>query len=102
MYNIKKGKQMKEQETEQEFPPGTTIKEVSQNTFVSFGTALLRAQEGKKIKRDIWASEGKWVTLNKPNQFISIPMLVINSIKGDKIPYTPSYEDLLAKDWTAR
>lgn len=66
---------------------------------MTFGEALERAKDFKRIARQGW--DNKYVTLLDPgpNAEMTQPYLYQCSESGEKCPWAPSHQELLADDW---
>jgi hypothetical protein len=73
----------------------------------SFATAYEYIKEGKKVSRRGWNNQRIWIILyNKGNKYyrgINLngfrDFIVMMTIGGKYIPWTPSQTDLLTEDW---
>lgn len=67
---------------------------------MDFGYALTIIRGGGRMTRAEW-NNGHSVSLWMPhaNSFATQPYLYIETVAGDRIPWTPSQTDVLAYDW---
>ena len=81
---------------------------ITKNTNIfSFATAHEYIKEGKKVSRQGWNNKRIWIILyNKGNNYyrgINLngfeDFIVMMTIEGKYIPWTPSHTDLLTDDW---
>ena len=81
---------------------------ITKNTNIfSFATAHEYIKEGKKVSRQGWNNKRIWIILyNKGNNYyrgINLngfeDFIIMMTIGGKYIPWTPSQTDLLTEDW---
>ena len=72
----------------------------------SFATAYEYIKEGKKVSRQGWNNRRIWImrnTLRNGNRKINLngfeDFIIMMTIGGKYIPWTPSQTDLLTEDW---
>lgn len=79
-------------------------KQVSKHTF---GWALEKLKNGKKVAREGWNGKGLWLELQKPDAHskMTLPYVYLNYPEGDKyhdgcrVPWLASQTDMLEEDW---
>ena len=80
---------------------------ITKNTNVfSFATTYKYIKEGKKVSRQGWNNRRIWImrnTLRNGNREINLngfeDFIIMMTIGGKYIPWTPSQTDLLTEDW---
>lgn len=72
------------------------------------GWAILKLQQGKKVRRDGWNGFGMWLALQIPDEHskMTLPYIYIEYPeghhaypKGCRVPWLASQTDILASDW---
>ena len=68
---------------------------------MDFSDALDSLQVGFKIWRTGWNGQGQYLGIQQPdkNSKNTLPYIWIRTVNGDRVPWTASQTDLLAKDW---
>lgn len=66
-----------------------------------FDWALRHAEHGGRVTRAGWNGAGQWVGVQRPGERSKMtrPYLYLSNVRGELVPWLPSQEDLLAKDW---
>ena len=64
-----------------------------------FGWALTLIKEGRRVRRQRWKEEGRYVYLLEGTENGVLPGVAMHSQEGEQPGWTAGPDDLLAEDW---
>ena len=68
---------------------------------MDFGQALRIMCRGFRVARENWNGKGMFLTIQMPDEHSKMtrPYIYITTVKGDRVPWVASQDDLLEWDW---